>query len=47
VVYHSDLVITNKFGSYEFIGMKKETFLLNEFLTLENLVGFVLKRFDG
>jgi hypothetical protein len=30
-VYHSGVVITIKIGSYEFIGMKKETFLLNEF----------------
>jgi hypothetical protein len=40
VIYHSGLVITNKIGSSEFVGMK-ETFLLNEFLTLENLVGLV------
>jgi hypothetical protein len=40
-VYHSGLVIMNEIGSYEFVGMKKEPFLLNEFLTLENLVGLV------
>jgi hypothetical protein len=40
-VYHSVLVITNEIVSYEFVGIKKETFLLNEFLTLENLVGLV------
>jgi hypothetical protein len=38
------LVITNENGSYEFVGMKEETFLLNEFLTLENLVGLVRER---
>jgi hypothetical protein len=38
---HSGLIITNDIGSYEFVGMKNETFLLNEFLTLENLVGLV------
>jgi hypothetical protein len=43
VVYHSSVVITNEIGSYEFIGMKK-TFLLNEFLTHENLVGLVHER---
>jgi hypothetical protein len=37
-VYHSGLVIINEIGSYEFIRMD-ETFLLNEFLTLENLIG--------
>jgi hypothetical protein len=41
VVYHSVLVITNEIVSYEFVGIKKETFLLNDFLTLENLVGLV------
>jgi hypothetical protein len=40
-VYHSGLVIINEIGSYELVGMKKETFLLNEFLTLENLIGLV------
>jgi hypothetical protein len=40
-VYHSVLVITNEIVSYEFVGIKKETFLLNDFLTLENLVGLV------
>jgi hypothetical protein len=44
LVYHSDVVITNEIGSYEFIGMKKETFLLNEFLTLVNVVHLVLER---
>jgi hypothetical protein len=43
-VYHNGLVITNEIGSYEFIRMKKETFLLNEFLTLKNLVGLVRER---
>jgi hypothetical protein len=39
-VYHNGLVIMNEIDSYEFIRMK-ETFLLNEFSTLENLVGLV------
>jgi hypothetical protein len=39
-VYHSSLVITNGFGSYEFVGIKK-SFLLYEFFTLKNLVGLV------
>jgi hypothetical protein len=43
-VYHSGLVIINEIGSYELVGMKKETFLLNEFLTLENLIGLVRER---
>jgi hypothetical protein len=38
VVYHGGLVIMDEIGSYEFVGMK-ETFLLNKFPTLENLVG--------
>jgi hypothetical protein len=37
-VYHSGVVITNEIGSYEFVGMKNETFLLNEFLTHANVV---------
>jgi hypothetical protein len=40
-VYHSGVVITNEIGSYEFIRMKKETFLLNEFLILINVVHLV------
>jgi hypothetical protein len=44
VVYHSGLVVTNEIGSYEFVGMKNDTFLLNEFLTLENFVGLVQER---
>jgi hypothetical protein len=40
-VYHSGVIITNGIGSYEFIGMKKETFLVNEFLTLANVVCLV------
>jgi hypothetical protein len=43
-VYHSGLIITNEIGSYEFVGMKKKTFLLNEFPTLEYLVGLVHER---
>jgi hypothetical protein len=40
-VYHSGMIIMNEIDSYEFVGMKKETFLLNEFLTLKNLVDLV------
>jgi hypothetical protein len=40
-VCHSGLVITNEIASYEFVGIN-ETFL-NEFVTLENLVGLVLE----
>jgi hypothetical protein len=43
-VYHSGVVITNEIGSYEFVGMKKETLLLNEFLTLANVVRLVRER---
>jgi hypothetical protein len=38
------MIIKNEIGSYEFVGMKKEIFLLNEFLTLENLVSLVCER---
>jgi hypothetical protein len=38
------MVIKNEIGSYEFVGMKKEIFLLNEFLTLENFVSLVCER---
>jgi hypothetical protein len=31
VVHHNGVIVTNEIGSYEFVGMKKETFLLNEF----------------
>ncbi len=44
LVYHSCVVITNEIDSYEFVGMEKKTFLLNEFLTIENLVGLVRER---
>jgi hypothetical protein len=43
VVYHSGVVITNEIGSYEFIKIKKK-FLLNEFLTLANVVRLVRER---
>jgi hypothetical protein len=43
-IYHSGLIITNEIDSYEFVRMKKETFLLNEFLTLKNFVGFMRER---
>jgi hypothetical protein len=39
--YHSGTIKMNKIGSYEFIGTKKEIFLLAEFLTLDNLIGLV------
>jgi hypothetical protein len=42
--YYSGVIITNEIGSYEFVGMK-ETFLLNEFLTLANVVCLVCERF--
>jgi hypothetical protein len=41
LVYYSGLIITNEIDIYEFVGIKKETFLLNEFPPLENLVGLV------
>jgi hypothetical protein len=41
VVYHGGVVITNEIGSYEFVEMKKETFLLNKFLTPANVVHLV------
>jgi hypothetical protein len=43
VIYHSGLIITNEIDSYRFVGMK-ETFLSNEFLTLQNLVGLECER---
>jgi hypothetical protein len=43
-VYHSGVVITNEIDSYKFVGMKKETFLLNDFLTLTNVVRLVRER---
>jgi hypothetical protein len=43
-VYHSGVVITNEISSYEFIGIKKETFLLNEFPILANVVRLVQER---
>jgi hypothetical protein len=36
-VYHGGVVITNEIGSYEFVGMKNETFLLNNFQHLQML----------
>jgi hypothetical protein len=44
VVYNGGVVITNEIGSYEFVRMKKQTFLLNEFLTLANVVRLVRER---
>jgi hypothetical protein len=43
-VYHSGVIITNEIGSYEFVGMKKEIFLFNEFPTLANVVRWVPER---
>jgi hypothetical protein len=43
-VYHGGVIITNEIGSYEFIGMKKETFLLNDFPTPANVVRLVRER---
>jgi hypothetical protein len=43
-VYHSGVIITNKIGSYEFVRMKKEIFLLNEFPTLANVIRLVRER---
>jgi hypothetical protein len=40
-VYHIGVVITNEIDSYEFVGMKKEIFLLNEFPALTNVVHLV------
>jgi hypothetical protein len=40
LVYHNGVVIINEIDSYDFIGMK-EIFLLNEFLTLANIVHLV------
>jgi hypothetical protein len=42
--YHSGVIITNEIGSYEFVGIKNGTFLLNEFLTLVNVVRLVHER---
>jgi hypothetical protein len=44
VVYHGGVVIPNEISSYEFVRMKKETFLLNEFPALANMVHFVHER---
>jgi nucleoside-triphosphatase THEP1 len=43
-VYHSGVVIINEIGSYEFVGMKTEAFLLNKFSTLVNVVHLVHER---
>jgi hypothetical protein len=40
-VYHSGTIKMNNIDSYEFVGMKKENFLLIEFSTLDNLVDLV------
>jgi hypothetical protein len=40
-VYHSEVVVTYEISSYEFAEMKKETFLLNKFPTLANVVHLV------
>jgi hypothetical protein len=38
------VVITNEIGSYEFVEMKNEIFLLNKFLTHVNVVHLVHER---
>jgi hypothetical protein len=38
------VIIINEIGSYKFIEIKKETFLLNEFLTPANVVRLVRER---
>jgi hypothetical protein len=43
-VYHGGVVITNGIGSYEFVRVKKETSLLNEFVTHANVVHLVCGR---
>jgi hypothetical protein len=43
MIYHSGVVIINEIDSYVFVGIK-ETFLLNEFLTLPNVVRLVHER---
>jgi hypothetical protein len=43
-VYHIGMVIINEIDSYEFVGMKKETFLLNEFPTPANVVRLLRER---
>jgi hypothetical protein len=43
VVCRSGVVITNEIGRYEFVRMK-ETFLLNEFMTLANVIHLVHER---
>jgi hypothetical protein len=45
-VYHGGVVITNEIDSYEFVRIKKEIFLLNEFLTLANVIRLVHERLD-
>lgn len=40
-IYHGGVVITNEIGSYEFVRIKNEIFLLNAFLTLANVVRLV------
>jgi hypothetical protein len=42
--YHGGVVITNEIGSYKFVRMKKETFSLNKFSTLANVVCLVRER---
>jgi hypothetical protein len=43
-VYHSGVIVTNEIVSYEFVGMKKKTFLLNEFPALSNVVHLMCER---
>jgi hypothetical protein len=43
-IYHNEVVIINEIDSYEFVGMKKEIFLLNEILTLTNVIHLIRER---
>jgi hypothetical protein len=40
-VYHNGVVVNNEIDSYEFVGIKKATFLLNGFPTFTNVVRLV------
>jgi hypothetical protein len=44
MVYFGGVVIINEIGNYEFVRMKKEIFLFNEFPTLVNVVRLVRGR---
>ena len=42
--FHSGSVILNEIGICDFVGMKRENFLVNEFPTLEELIGLGRER---